>query len=113
MGNGCKKIESYKNGFINLALPYTGFSEPIACKKEKYYDVEWTLWDRFDVNGTINETEMTLQEFINHMEREHKFEISMISAGVSMIYASWAPKPERLMTPLSKVIKNVSKKDFE
>merc|ERR1712168_783804 len=111
--NGCKKSESYKNGFINLALPYTGFSGPIACKKEKYYDVEWTLWDRFDVNGIKQDnSELTLQEFITKMETEHKFTISMISSGVSMLYAFWAPKKDRLATPLSTLIQTIGKRKF-
>lgn len=32
---GNKKIESYKNGFINLALPFSGFSERMHSTQTK------------------------------------------------------------------------------
>jgi ubiquitin-activating enzyme E1 len=87
--DGKTDIEQYKNGFINLALPFFGFSEPIASPKGKYQgpDGEVTidkLWDRFEIR------DVTLQEFIDDFKKKG-LDISMISSGVSLLYASFYP----------------------
>ncbi|XP_075220974.1 ubiquitin-like activating enzyme 1 [Lycorma delicatula] len=105
------KLERYKNGFVNLALPFFGFSEPIPAPKLKYYENEWTLWDRFEVNG-----EMTLQEFINYFKDRHQLEITMLSQGVCMLYSFFmAPSKlqDRFNLSMSEVVRKVSKKKLE
>lgn len=88
--DGKDDIEQYKNGFINLALPFFGFSEPIASPSTTYkgHDGEVKvdrLWGRFEVPDT------TLQEFIDDFSKNKGLEIQMISSGVSLLYASFYP----------------------
>jgi len=109
--HGHKKLDSYKNGFINLALPFFAFSEPVPAPKQKYYDTEFTLWDRFEVQG-----EMTLREFISYFKTEHNLEITMLSQGVCMLYSFFlqeARRKERLDLLMSEVVKRVSKRNIE
>ncbi|KAH9938241.1 ubiquitin activating enzyme [Fomitopsis serialis] len=103
-----QKVEDYKNGFVNLALPFFGFSEPIAPAKQKYGDTEWTLWDRFAFNG-----DPTLQDIVNWFKKEHNLDITMVSQGVSMLWSSFIGKKkseERLPMKFSKLVEHVSKK---
>lgn len=105
-----KKLDDYKNGFINLALPFFAFSEPIKPTSTKIREGQsWTLWDRFDVDCG---KDITLKEFIDYFKDKHQLEITMISSGVSMIYSFFMAKDklnERLPKPLSEVISLVSK----
>lgn len=108
---GHDKLELYKNGFVNLALPFFGFSEPIPAPKQKYYDHEFTLWDRFEVKG-----EMKLKEFLDFFKEKHGLEITMLSQGVCMLYSFFMPnnkRKERLEQTMSEVVRNVSQKPIE
>ncbi|XP_055313849.1 ubiquitin-like modifier-activating enzyme 1 [Sitodiplosis mosellana] len=108
---GYKSVEQFKNSFFNLALPLMTFSEPIRAAKQKYYEIEWTAWDRFEVQG-----ELTLSEFIDYFKTQHKLEITMLSQGVSMLYSFFMPKAkyqERMNMPMSEVVKKVSKRKIE
>lgn len=108
---GVHDLSLYKNGFVNLALPFFGFSEPIAAPKLKYYDIEWTLWDRFEVKG-----ELTLKEFLDYFKERHNLEVTMLSQGICMLYSFFMAKPkcqERMGLLMSEVVKKVSKKKLE
>lgn len=109
--NCMTSLEPFKNGFVNLALPFFGFSEPIAAPKMEYCNKQWTLWDRFEVQG-----EMTLSEFLNYFKEKHGLEITMLSQGVCMLYSFFMAKAkaqERLGLTMSEVVKRVSKRRIE
>lgn len=72
---------------MNLALPFFGFSEPIGAPKLEYNGHEFSLWDRFDIEGDV-----TMQEFIDYFQKEHDLEVTMVSSGVSMLYSFFMPK---------------------
>lgn len=109
--DGKDDIEQYKNGFVNLALPFFGFSEPIASPKGKYQgrDGEKTIdliWDRFEVEN------VTLRQFLDDF-KEKSLEITMLSSGVSLLYASFYPPnklKDRMGLRLSDLVETVSKK---
>eukprot|EP00092_Neocalanus_flemingeri_P032732 GFUD01035603.1.p1 GENE.GFUD01035603.1~~GFUD01035603.1.p1 ORF type:complete len:1086 (+),score=321.65 GFUD01035603.1:80-3337(+) len=118
MVQGHVNPEKFKNGFANLALPFFTFSEPLLAPKQKYYETDWTLWDRFEMEGIQpgKDREMTLQEFMDYFMNEHKLEITMLSQGVSMLYSFFmqaAKREERMKMPVSEVVKTVSKKDID
>jgi ubiquitin-activating enzyme E1 len=109
--DGKTDIEQYKNGFVNLALPFFGFSEPIASPKGVYKgkDGDVTvdkLWDRFEVEN------ITLKELLETFE-EKGLEISMLSSGVSLLYASFFSRDklkDRYGMKLSELVASISKK---
>ena len=91
--DGKNKLEDFKNGFVNLALPFFGFSEPIAAAKKKYGETEWTLWDRFSFEGNP-----PLKELIDFFRTKHGLGIAMVSHGVSMLWSSFIGKKKVILS---------------
>ncbi|EWC48694.1 ubiquitin-activating enzyme E1 1 [Drechslerella stenobrocha 248] len=106
--DGKNKLEDYRNGFINLALPFFGFSEPIASPKGKYNDTEVDkLWDRFEFGHNV-----TLRELIDEFEGKG-LEVTMLSHGNALLYASFFPPAklkDRYPLKMTELIEVVSKK---
>jgi ubiquitin-activating enzyme E1 len=109
--DGKDDIEQFKNGFVNLALPFFGFSEPISSPKGVYKgkngDVTVDkLWDRFEVE------DVTLKELLQTFE-DKGLEITMLSSGVSLLYASFFSRDklkDRYAMKMSELVASISKK---
>ena len=112
-----KKLEDFKNAFVNLALPLFAFSEPVGVKttevETKNGEWNWSIWDRIDVEGP----NMTLNDFIKHIEEEYQCEINMLSCGVTIVYSFFFPpakRKERGEMPLEEIVsKFVLKRDLD
>ncbi|EQC27114.1 ubiquitin-activating enzyme E1 [Saprolegnia diclina VS20] len=107
-----KPLEAYKNGFVNLALPLFAFSEPIAPKvtttmlMEK--DYKWTAWDRLE----MAQGDMTLKALLAYFEETYGAEVSMLSYGVTILYAMYSAKSrskERMAMPISELVTSITK----
>ncbi|WKY05963.1 hypothetical protein Q1695_006288 [Nippostrongylus brasiliensis] len=108
IGSNKTPITCFKNGFINLALPFFGFSEPIAAPVKKYNDANFTLWDRLEIQGP-----KTLQEAVDWIQNETGLEVTMLSSGVSLIYSFFMDDKKRaLRMPMDvkAVVEDVSKR---
>ena len=106
---GFSEIESFKNGFINLALPLFVFSEPTEVNKNltKEYDVVamgkvkaipdgFTIYDKLLVEGPL-----TVQGFLDHVKEKFGVELSMISAGKYLLYNPYLrSNPHKVRLPL-------------
>merc|ERR1719461_2724185 len=87
-----KPLESYRNAFVNMAVPLFTMSEPMepattmATLKDRG-EWKWSLWDTLELRlGNC-----TLSDLLDHFEEELGLEVNMITYGTAMIYAFFTP----------------------
>ncbi|XP_078162757.1 ubiquitin-activating enzyme E1 1-like [Carex rostrata] len=101
---GSHKVEDYRNTFANLALPLFSMAEPVPPKTIKHQDMEWTVWDRWTINGDI-----TLRELLQWL-KEKGLNAYSISCGTSLLYNSMFPRhKERMDKKVVDVARDVAK----
>ncbi|CAM9738448.1 unnamed protein product, partial [Ectocarpus sp. 8 AP-2014] len=87
-----KPLESYKNWFLNLALPQFSCSEPLPPAKTatmiKGSEWKWSAWDSLELEGA----DITLQQLFDIMKEKYGLEVTMLSHGVSILYSFFASK---------------------
>merc|ERR1712173_112400 len=83
-----KKIEQYRNSYVNLALPMVTMSEPVPCDETTIYKKgkEWSysLWDKIEIR---NGGGYTVKDLIHYFDSEWGCDLNMLSYGNAMLYA--------------------------
>jgi ubiquitin-activating enzyme E1 len=97
---GYNDIESFKNGFINLALPLFVFSEPMPVSKimSKDYDPismsavksipeGYTIYNK----TLVDQGSLTFKQLFDYLNKEYNIEITLVSCGNYALYNGWLP----------------------
>ena len=92
-------IETYKNGFINLALPLFLFTEPTEVNKIKSVELDpilgcpvkaipegFTIYDKLVIQGP-----MTFQQFFDYIKEKFNVEVSLVSCGKIALFNMYLP----------------------
>lgn len=94
------KIESVKNGFINLSLPLFLFSEPTEVGKIKSKDYDpismsavksipegYTIYDK----TLVDKGSLTFKQLFDHLEATYNIEVTLVACGKFALYNAYLP----------------------
>merc|ERR1712194_306364 len=114
-----RKVDDFKNAFVNLALPLWVMSEPLPPAKTTSKDHDpiimgpvrakpegFTSWDKVE----ISIGDATLKELNTFLENKHGIEIMIMSAGNACLYNAYLPAhKKRLAEKVSTLWETVTK----
>merc|ERR1712060_563487 len=114
-----RKVDDFKNAFVNLALPLWVMSEPLPPMKTTSKDNDpiimgpvrakpegFSSWDKVE----INLGDATLKELNTYLENECGVEIMIMSAGNACLYNQYMPAhKKRLAEKVTDIWETVTK----
>jgi len=81
-------IGSFRNCYVNLALPLLTMSDPVPCAEtvvfKKGSEWRYSLWDNIEIRGGA---EWTVEDLLGYFDREWGCDLNMLSFGNAMLYA--------------------------
>jgi len=114
-----RKVEEFKNAFVNLALPLFLMSEPLPPPQTKSKDHDpvvmgpvkakpegFTTWDKVE----IKLGDATLKQFVDYLMNDVGVEVMIMSAGNACLYNAYLPAhKKRLNEKVTKIWEDVTK----
>lgn len=103
-----KELATFRNAFLNLALPIVIFSEPAAPQRTAISSsFSFTEWDQWTIKGS---KDFKLNDLVGHFRAKLKLEVSAVIQGAKIVYMSFLPghvkKLKKRMTTLIKINPN-------
>ena len=104
-----KKVEDFRFGSINLALPIFNITEVMPCKQMECPSnhMKFTLWDKWFVEG-----DLTLQQFFDAVHDKYHLDVDMVTIGNKVVYPVFS-NMKISASRLSKKITDILVQDLE
>ena len=99
---GKQHIEDYKNSFINLALGFTLFSEPMSTINFTIKKKEFTPWDYYNL-----EDDITIDKLLDTLSKYYDVKVDTIMFGSKMLISpmtGFSQKTQRMKMKLSDLL---------
>ena len=106
-----RKLEEFRNGFVNLAISMYSFQEPLPAPVTKLSNgLQYSMWDKYIIKG-----DLIVQEFIDQIKEKYGLIVKGFIYGSKQIYSiifNKKKKAERLPSKITAVIKEITGKDI-
>lgn len=99
---GKDKLEDYKNSFINLALNFSLFSDPMPSHNNEINNKKYTPWDYYEL-----ENDVEVKELLSKLSEYYGIEVDTVMFGSKMLISpmtSMKQKADRLKMKLSELL---------
>lgn len=103
--NKMKRIEDYRNYYVNLAISHFTYCEPAPVKMQKMGNISFSFWNNFTFK------DITLQELLDFFKKSFNTDISSVCVGQTMLlsqFLSFSKRRERYQQKLTDIYRQIS-----
>lgn len=103
--NNLFELDKYRNSFVNLAIPFFGFTQPAPAQQFKINDKTFTFWD----STTFNDVK--LSNIIEYYKLKYNVDVDDITVGQARFYSAFLStkkKKERLNKSVTEIYREIT-----
>lgn len=102
LAQGFKKVDVYRNNFVNLAMAMVTSSDPIEAPGTMFRGKKYTMWDQYTLEGVE-----FIRDLISFFKKEFDLNVDTVMHGTATLCSPWMPadkRERRMETSIKKIL---------